>query len=110
MEYINLEQHIKASPIPISIQGIETILFQMKNCVCKIYVNKTKGTGFFSKIPYKNKLLPVLITNNHIFGENEIRNNKTITISLDNDNIIKNIEINNKRKIYSNEILDVTII
>ena len=48
MEYINLEQHIKASPIPISIQGIETILFQMKNCVCKIHkINGANGSGFF---------------------------------------------------------------
>ena len=39
----------------------------MKNCICKILTNDgKKGTGFFCKIPYLNKLLPVLVTNNHI--------------------------------------------
>ena len=47
----------------------ENILNQMNNCVCRIY-NKGEGTGFFTKIPFKSKLLPVLITNNHIININ----------------------------------------
>ena len=110
MENIKNEIFIKNTLDPVSLAGTEKIIYQMKNCVCKIYVNKTKGTGFFSKIPYKNKLLPVLITNNHILGENEIKNNKILTISLNDEKETKNIKLNNKRKIYINEILDVTMI
>ena len=37
---------------------IEKILFQMKNCICKILKeNDTHGTGFFCKIPYDKSLL-----------------------------------------------------
>ena len=54
--------------------------------MCRIY-NNDNGTGFFIKIPYKSKLLPVSITNNHIINENDIKNNKMITIYLNNDKI-----------------------
>ena len=39
MEDIKLEKTCDNSPIPVSIEGTETILFQMKKCVCKIYSN-----------------------------------------------------------------------
>ena len=72
MEEINLEQYIKSSPIPISIKGIESILFQIKNCVCKIYKNDgSNGSGFFLKIPCpaQNSLLSVLITNYNVLDD-----------------------------------------
>ena len=81
----------------------------MNNSVCRIY-NKSKGTGFFTKIPYKNKLLPVLITNNHIIDENDIKANKNITIYINNDKIMKPIKLDNNRLRYTNKKLDVTII
>ena len=66
MENYIPEKYIENSPNPLTIEGTETILFQMKNCICKILSNDgKKGTGFFCKIPYLNKLLPVLVTNNH---------------------------------------------
>ena len=89
---------------------MEIILEQMKNCVCKIHSGKTKGTGFFTKIPFKNTLIPVLITNNHVLDINDIMYGKNITISLNNETIFKNIIIDEKRKRYTNEIFDVTII
>ena len=55
----------------------------MKTSVCKIH-GKNNGTGFFTKITYKNQLLPVLITNNHILGENDILPDKIITFSINN--------------------------
>jgi V8-like Glu-specific endopeptidase len=82
----------------------------MKKCVCKIHSGKAKGTGFFTKIPFKKSFLPALITNNHILGINEIMNGRNITISLNNESKFKNILIDEKRKRYTNEILDVTII
>ena len=96
---------------PASLEVTENIIYQMKKCVCKIYINGITGTGFFAKIPYNNELLNVLITNNHILGENEIANDQKITFSLNNDeNDKKDIEMYNERKRYTNVILDVTII
>ena len=104
------EKHIQDSLEPISIKSTEIILEQMKRCVCKIHIGGIKGSGFFTKIPYKKGLLSVLITNNHVLGENDIANNKIISISLNNEAIFKKINIDSKRKRYTNEILDITII
>ena len=111
MSDIIQEKLIEKQPIPVSIEGTKKILFQMEKCICKIYLEEgKKGTGFFCKIPFKNNLLPVLITNNHILNENEIKNNKIIKISINNK--VNEIEIDSSRKIYTNsdENIDITII
>jgi len=114
MEVINKEQNIKNGIEPVSIEQTEKIINQMKNCVCKIYSNGSKGTGFFTKIPYKpykNELMKVLITNNHVLNGNSIEDNKIITYIINNnEDNRKTIRINNKRKRYTDEKLDVTII
>ena len=104
------EASLNDSIKPVSIKDTELILQQMKKCVCKIHLGPKKGTGFFIKIPYKNQLLNALMTNNHVLGENEIQDGNSITISMNNEEIIKNIKIDSKRKRYTNEILDITII
>ena len=81
----------------------------MNKCVCKIY-NKGEGTGFFTKIPFNSKLLTVLITNNHVLGQNEIKKNSIITLSLNYDKKTKKIKIDDDRKTYTNKKLDITII
>ena len=59
------ESLIENQPIPVSLEGTKKILYQMENCICKIYNKKgSKATGFFCKIPFQNNLMPVLITNN----------------------------------------------
>ena len=103
------EKYIRTSPSPISLKGTEKIIDQMNDCVCKIY-NNGQGTGFFTRIPFKNKLLPVLITNNHVIGENDIENKKLIIIYLNNDKKVKGIEMDENRMRYLNEKLDITII
>ena len=103
------EKYISKSPEPVSLKGTENILDQMNNCVCRIF-NKVKGTGFFTKIPFQSKLLPVLITNNHIINQNDIINNNIISIYLNNNKIEKIIELDNNRIRYTNEKLDITII
>ena len=94
----------------ISIKETEFILEQMKTCVCKMHLGAKKGTGFFIKIPYRNQLLNVLMTNNHVLSENEISDGKNVTISINNGEVTKNIKMDSKRKRYTNEILDITII
>ena len=103
------EKYIPTSPEPLSIEATKNILEQMQKCVCKIYNGeKGAGTGFFIKIPYKSILLPVLITARHVINENDI--NKDISITLNDDKNTKLLKIDNERKMYASEKLDVTII
>ena len=105
---IKKEKLIENQPIPVSLKGIKDILYQMENCICKIYLKDgNKGTGFFCQIPYLNNLLPVLITNNHILNENDIENGKIIKLSINKD--VKEIKIDNSRKKYTNSDINIDI-
>ena len=106
----NYETKLKDTIEPVSIKKTEIILGQMKSCVCKIDDGQKKGTGFFLEVPYKNKKLTLLITNNHVLGINEISQGKSIVISLNNKEITKSIKIDSKRKVYTDENFDITII
>ena len=87
------EQFIEGALQPVSIEQTEIILAQMKNCVCKFHIEGKKGTGFFVQVPYDNKLLNLLITNNHVLNEHDIMTGKVINISLNNEQIFKEIKI-----------------
>ena len=79
--------------------------------MCKIFIKGSTGNGFFAIIPYKNKSKKVLITNNHVLSEKEIKNGKIITFIINNnEKDIRRIKMYEERKRYTNEILDVTII
>ena len=104
------EISIKDAIATVSIKSTEIILDQMKNCVCKIHKGKINGTGFFIRISYNNKLYDLLITNNHVLNEQDIMINNSIIISLNNEQILKEIKIDGKRKKYTNEKYDITII
>ena len=101
----------KNNPI-INIEQTKQILWQLQNNICKIYSGSGNGTGFFCKIPYPDqfKLLPVLITNNHVLNEEDIKLFKTIKLTIDNDNFEKNLIIDPERQIFTNEDIDITII
>ena len=72
---INQEKLIKEQSISLSLESKKKILFQMENCICKIFLKKDEiGIGFLCKFPFNNNDLPVLITNNHII--NNLENNK----------------------------------
>ena len=104
----NRKEKYTTSPEPISLRQTENILEQMKsNSICRI---NDKGTGFFVKIPYKSKLLPVLITTNNIINTDDIQDNKNISILLNNDKKIKKIKLDENRIMHTNEKLDITII
>ena len=76
----------------------ETDKNYLKNCICRISSNKI-GTGFFSKIKYKEKLTPVLITNYHVIDDNYIEKEKYIKFYVDDN--CKIINIDNNSRIYS---------
>ena len=105
MSEIKKEKLIKENQNSISIEGIKNILFQMENCICKIYLKNDKiGIGFLCKIPFHNKLLHILITNNNIFYEND----KNIKLMINNEE--KVIKIDKSRKIYfDNNIIFIEI-
>ena len=102
MSEIIQESLNKDQPMPVSIECTRTILYQMENCICKIYKdNDTIWTGFFCEMPFKDNSIKVLITSNHVLNEYDIENNKIINISILNEKKeekIKKIKIDNNRK------------
>ena len=97
MSVIIQEKLIEDQPIPVSLEGTKKILYQMENCICKIYCNNNStGTGFFCKIRFQNNLLPVLITNNHVLNEKDIENNKIIKLTIKKK--VKKIKIDNTKE------------
>ena len=111
MDEIIKEKQLDKYPLPVAIENTEKILKQLKEYVCKIKTQNGNGTGFFCKIPYNGKELPVLMTNYHVIDNNFIKNNKNMTVTLNDEKEYKNIEIDiNKKLIYMNEQYDITII
>ena len=102
-------QYKATSPEPISLKITEKIVDQMKYSICRIN-NHGKYTGFFVKVPYKSKILPVLITTNHAINIDDILSNKNILLYINNDKAIKELKLDDNRLKYTNEKLDITII
>ena len=111
-EYLKeLNDSKSTGTIPFEI--LPNIIEQQNNSVCKIMKEDgASATGFLCKIPYPDSLnlLPVLITCNHVLAINDISNNKEIELHFNNDKKIKKIIVDGKRKIYTNEKYDTTII
>jgi len=107
MSDINQEKLVKEKPIKVSIKGIQKILFQMENCMCKIDLENGKiGIGYLCKIPFhnNNNLLPVLITNYNTLN----KNNKILSFTINNE--LKKIVIDKSRKKYINIDKNIIII
>ena len=94
---------IKNAIKPITQEENSIILEQLSKCICRI--NKS-GTGFFCFIQYGNKYLPVLITAAHIISsKNELKE-----ISLEINDSVCIIELNEERKVFINNKIDISII
>ena len=85
---------------------------QKEKSICKIIKNgKPIGTGFLCSINGEYKKRTVLITTNHVLGEEDLKIGKEIKITFnDNNENIKILKIDNSRLIYSSEIDDITIL
>ena len=107
-EQKDLENHSKS----MSLDAMKIIEKQMENCVCKIESNKGGcGSGFFCNIPYDDwNLLRVLVTNNHVLDEDDIKTGNKISFSINNSKIIKEILIDESRIKFTSEDYDVTFI
>ena len=101
------EKKLQGYPEMVSLESTEIIIEQMKKNIFNISLDDgSKGTGFFCKIPFiNNEELKVLITNNHVID----LNTEKITISINNESEIKEINLNNRIK-YTNQDYDITII
>ena len=107
------EKLINGVSIIITRRIIKKIDIQLQKNICKININNSSfGIGFFCKIPHPDefKLLPVLITNNHVLNQEFYTKNEEIKISFDDDRIVKLINIIPERKFYFNNMYDVSII
>jgi len=106
------EKELEKYPFQISIEETLKIIEQHQKCVCQIIKNGVKGTGFTCKFInyYDGKEMKVLITNNHVLGINELKQNN-IKISF-YDGFIKALKLNNSRKFFTKKDpnIDITII
>ena len=103
---------IRSYPNIVPYESSKKIIDQMEKTICKIRTENQQGTGFFCKIPFpdKNKLLPVLITVNHVINEELLyRNNMEILLEIKGGENIKRLNLNNRIK-YTNRAYDITII
>ena len=109
--YIN--EDFKGRASPISREQAKIIFSQLEKNVCKIYeINGNTATGFLCKIPYPDqfKLLPVLITNNHVLKDEDLKINKTIKITFDDDKKKIILFIDKFRKTFTDKNLDISIV
>ena len=84
----------------LSLDNIDKITEKMKTCICQVYGQLT-GTGFFCRIPYEGKNIPVLMTNYHVISDDFLKNNKSFKISINNGEKYDTINLNENSKIYS---------
>ena len=116
---ISGSNYIKEGDIPghvkqTNLEAIKILAKQMEESVCKIYGSKLNGTGFFCAIQNMKEWNPqslyVLMTNNHVLGEKDIKPHKKIKISLNNENKKLEITIDYSRKKFTSQKYDVTIV
>ena len=102
--------------ISLRIETIEYVNEKTKKCLCTINDNNRGiGKGFFCKIPFpiEQNLLPVLIINNTIINEKDIKNKyKKIQLTINKDDNKENKEIimNDLRKTFTNDKYKITMI
>ena len=98
-----------SSSEPITIEETQKILEQMTNCICKVKSKGIYGTGFFCRIRFlDNTFIKVLTTSYQILDEHYFKENNEINLIINNQARI--INLNKKRKIYSNKDFDLTLI
>ena len=95
------EKMIRNSPNPVNISETQTILNQMMNCVCKIKINSSFGTGFVMKfllIIFQWKFLLQIITLNEL------------NLFLNDDKEVKIMQLGEGRITYFNPAYDIAIV
>ena len=91
----------------------ETIYEQQEKSLCDINIgNSEKGKGFLCKIPFPDEFnfLRVLVTCNKILGEKDISENNELKLFFNDEKKEKIINVTSERKLYINELYDITFI
>ena len=96
--------------IYINDQQLKTITHQKDKSICKIIKNGLAGTGFLCLIPGEYKIRKTLITAFHVLGEEDLKIGNEIKLSFKDNNKLKKIIIDDKRRIYASKKYDTTII
>ena len=106
------EKELANQPQAIPAKEMKALLELIETHICKIYCEDgSHGTGFFCNIPFGwGNHLSVLMTNNHVLKTDDIQPDKTIKFSINNDDRLYKILIDNSRKTYTDVSYDVTII
>ena len=73
-------------------------LYKVCKSVCKIRISNRTGSGFLIKLFRENNPFYCLITNEHVIKKDEIESNKKIEIYYDNQNEIREIELNKDKR------------
>ena len=111
-DYIE-EKQIPNQPKSLTKYQFEKINEQMEKYTCLINCKDGGlGTGFFCRIPFPDfyNLLPVLITNNHVLNEEDLKVGNEIQITLNKEKKTT-IYLDDERKIYSKKKpLDISMI
>ena len=109
--------YVEEKYMPDSIEDVDILnAHKLKDkCIFRIELeNNAHGTGFLCKLPFggKNKLLPVLITNNHVINQNIIDNSKIIIRKDNRQEYFLYFNEEHQRRFYTEdkEMNDITII
>ena len=96
---------------PVTYEGTQIIMEQMKKGICKIKNEQNIGTGFFCKVPLGNNIkIKALITSYQIIDDYYLNNNSNINLYMSDNNEQKIINLGNNRNIYSSKNYNTTII
>ena len=105
------EKELANMPKAVPLEHLDILKEKAKTCICKIEcTDGGHGTGFFCNIINDWNIMKVLITNNHILNKEDLSLGKKLKFSINNDEIAYEREIDETRKIYTNEEYDITII
>ena len=104
------ENKLKYSIEPVNIEGTKKILEQLMNSICKIRIKGKYGTGFFCKIPFRTVALKVFITNYNILNDEDLKENKQLNLSLNDEKEALILDFGIERGTYFNKEYNITII
>ena len=105
------EKELTNMPKAISLEALKYLIPKTETCIRKIECTDGRhGTGFFCNIPDNWNIMKVLMTNNHVLRKEDIEIGKKIEFSVNNEETHYQIEINESRKIFTDEKYEVTII
>jgi len=85
-----------------SIHQIDPFLYQVCPSICKIIFSNKVGTGFFIKLYKSNKLIFLLMTNEHIIKKKMIDNKEEIEVYYNNQISRIKITLNKEERFIQN--------